>query len=444
MAYNLLSEQECLGERRRGHKTLREVFLARNHWGRFCKENAGRIRPAVIETVRKFLRGRTPELGCHAYYCDRCDAMKIVPHSCKSRFCPSCGKVATDIWAEKALSEILPVDYHHLVFTIPWQLRSLALANRNEFFNMMFRAAADSILEWFRRERKAVPGIYAVLHTFGSDLKVHSHLHLIVTGGGLSLDQTRWIPTSGGYLMPEKGLKKRWRYQIIAGLIRLNKARKLKMPRLKCDRRRRVNFRAVISVIAKLCWYVFIGAALAEIGMTVRYVARYRKRPTIAETRVFGFDGKKVSFYYKDYTNGGKPRVRRLKVEDFIARLIRPIPEKGFRMIRGYGILANRSRKTQLVRARQCLGAKGVPAPPEKIDWRARRMAQTGEDPLACPKCGREMKLLGYYFGFHEKLYAFCGVTPPGRIVTYEVRDNGILDEESYICMYELRSEETN
>ena len=143
------------------------------HWWEFVRTYGKWIRPVVFENVRKVLACRTPVLGCHMYRCDQCGQIKLVPHSCKSRFCPTCGKHATDVWSEQVLNRLLDVPYHHLVVAIPWQLRTLVLMNRESGLNLLVSAAVEAIQQWARDVMKMRMGIMVVIHTFGSDIKWH-------------------------------------------------------------------------------------------------------------------------------------------------------------------------------------------------------------------------------------------------------------------------------
>lgn len=172
---------------------LAAIFAA--HWDEFVRSARQWIRPVVFETVRKIIACRTPALGCHLYTCPKCQRIEVVPHSCKSRFCPTCGKHATDRWSVGVLNDLLDVPYHHLVLAVPADLRSVLSFGRPATLSLLFRAATEALSQWARKYHGMRLGIVAVLHTFGSDLKWHPHLHLLVTEGGLSLDGCR-VPHS--------------------------------------------------------------------------------------------------------------------------------------------------------------------------------------------------------------------------------------------------------
>ena len=280
-------------------------IIFRLYWANYVKWYTGNIREVVYENVNKILKCRTPLLGFHMYKCMRCGRVRLMPHSCKSRFCNSCGKIMTDKWAEERLSDVLGVDYHHLVFTVPWQLRSITMANPKIMLSLMFKSVSVSLQSWTKKYGGYTPGIYCIVHTFGSDLKYHPHFHVLITAGGLSLDKKQWIDSPGDYLLPEKGLKKRFRYQVIKQIIKANDKGLLQMPYLKkqgCY----INLRGVISVISQLTWYIYIGARLLEFEVSIKYIGRYTKRPVIAETRIISCTEKWVIFMFKDYNQRGR------------------------------------------------------------------------------------------------------------------------------------------
>jgi hypothetical protein len=155
----------------------RIATILATHWWEFAKSAGVWIRPVVFENVRKVLACRTPALGCHVYRCPGCQHTELVPHSCKSRLCPTCGKHATDVWADRVLNDLLDVPYHHLVLSIPWQLRIVILMNRWDGLNLLVHAAKEAIAQWARDVKQMRMGMLLVLHTFGSDLKWHPHVH---------------------------------------------------------------------------------------------------------------------------------------------------------------------------------------------------------------------------------------------------------------------------
>lgn len=194
-----------------GSYTLKQIL--QEHWEPFKKKHGDRLRPSIVEEVEKVLACRDPlRQGYHVYRCPNgCSVERIVPHSCKSRFCSSCGKVMTDAWMATTLSRFLDVPYHHLVFTIPQELRNVFLYDRS-LLGILFTSAKDTVLEWCRDQAGYIPGIVMIMHTFGSDLKWNPHIHMLMTEGGLSLDRDRWIYNT---FIPWNVLKSRWKYHVV-------------------------------------------------------------------------------------------------------------------------------------------------------------------------------------------------------------------------------------
>jgi hypothetical protein len=185
------------------------------HWWTFIEQYGKWIRPVVFENVRKVLWCRSAALGFHVYSGLSCSYTRLVVHSCKSRFCPVCGKHRTDQWADELLNDLLAVPYHHVVLAVPKLMTYLFSLNRKVLLDIVCHAARESILDWGRKVKGMRMGLIMVVHTFGSQLNLHLHVHLIVTGGGLSLDGRRWIATDPRYLMNHGGLKRRWRYHLL-------------------------------------------------------------------------------------------------------------------------------------------------------------------------------------------------------------------------------------
>jgi hypothetical protein len=385
------------------------------HWWDFVRTYGRWIRPVVFDNVRKVLACRTAVLGCHVYECPSCDHVKLVPHSCKSRFCPTCGKHATDVWADGVLSELLDVPYHHLVLSTPWQLRQLFAMNRVVCLNLLVRAAVEAVQQWARDVKGMRMGIVAVIHTFGSDLKWHPHIHLIVTGGGLSLDGTKWIATDPRFLMHHSGLKKRWKYQVISRLRATHKLGAFRFPGEASFLAAYPAFARWIKKLWPFTWYAHIGASLLDPRFSIRYVGRYTKRAVLAEYRIRRYDGKYVTISFRDYAKGGKTSYKTMKVMTFIARLIHHIPDKHFPMIRHAGLFASRWKKTYLEAANAALGHDPQSSPPRQLpSWAERQQVLNGTSPLVCPKCNLPLVFVGAVFGpWHhvESLFIRAGIS---------------------------------
>ena len=417
-------------QRKRGSLNL--ALIVGKHWKQYIAWKEGKVRHGVFSHVRRMLSCRTPKLGLTLYRCTSCDAVRVVPHSCKSVACPSCGKVRTDQWCKELLSDIIDTAYRHLVFTLPWQLRLPIYDNRDRLLQVLFRAATDAVLslttgnpaplgrksqEWLagrmkkrrkkrgrgRRRRSFVPGIIAVLHTFGSDLKWNPHIHMIVTAGGLSPDGARWIAGAKRYLVPAPLLGTEWKLRVIEGIRRMHEQERLQCRRLRSDRRRRVDIDKLLGHVRKQRWRILIGPSLRTADQAVRYACRYSKRPVIAEWRLLNFRNRYVTFRFKDYHRGGAVGVKTLPVLVFMDRVFQHLPDANFRNVRQYGLFSTRRRGTSLPKARQLL-AQRKKRQPSPTTWEQRRKAAGEKRPLSCPRCGNEMVLWCLLFGHPDLL----------------------------------------
>lgn len=384
------------------------VLILANHWWDFVRSYGRWIRPVVFTTIRRILACRTPTLGCHLYECPECGDRRVVPHSCKSRFCPTCGKHRTDVWANEILGQLLPVPYHHLVLSVPWQLRPVILNNRVVGLGIVMRAALLSITDWAHKVHGMRMGVIGVLHTFGSDLRFHPHVHLIVTGGGLTFDGKRWITTNPKFLMAHGGLKQRWRYHVVRMFREAHKQGQLRFPGTSAPGAQYHVFNGLLRKLYTLTWYAHIGASLLDPRFTVRYIGRYTKRAVLAEYRITHYDGKVVRYQFKDYANGGKRSYKTLPVLAFIGRLIRHVPDEGFHTIRHAGLFATAHKREFLELARRALArterpraqpTQPQPEPPQT--WRDRQTAYRGADPFWCQACNCELVLVEIVFGPH-------------------------------------------
>lgn len=433
-------------------------MIIAKYWSQYVAWKQGRVRRGVFVRVSQMLACRTAKLGVTLYVCPGCEMVRVVPHSCNSVACPSCGMVRTDAWCAGLLSDILDVGYRHLVFTLPWQLRLPIFDNRKTLLDVLFRAASDAIQsltsgtpaplgtssqKWLAgrkshgwrhgrgpRRPLFVPGIIVVLHTFGSDLKWNPHLHVIVTAGGLTCDGGRWVHAPKRYLVPAPLLGTEWKLRVLQGVARAHRRQPLYCRRLRTDRRRRINIPEMLGHIRTLRWHILIGKTLCTAEKAVRYACRYTKRPVVAEGRILSLNAKGwVTFLYKDYHTGGATRTKSYPVLTFLDKVFQHFPDERFRQVRHYGIFSTRCRSTALPTARRLL-AQRKKRRPSPTTWEQRRKAAGNGSPLSCPQCGRQMLLWCLLFGSPDALARLLKLgsakerIPPDTVTTgAEVRD---------------------
>jgi hypothetical protein len=377
-----------------GPISLRQIFLDRRNWLRFWAYYILTLRWSIVYNVARMLACQTGRLGWHSYRCSQCGLTVRVRHTCKSRFCSRCGVLAADRWVERTLSKLLPVDYQHLVFSVPFDLRPWLAANRQVGLDILFGAVKDTLLD-FAKSAGYRPGIVLVLHTFGSDLKWHPHIHVLITAGGLSLDNSRWLNRC---FLPQKAIRPMFRHRLLTALRKASEANLLKAPPKQKFLRAPAAFSSWLSQFFTREFYVHFSRTLENPRRTVGYVGRYGRRPVIAEHRILAYDGKTVTFRYKDYLTGNLAATMQLPTSEFIARLVRHIPDANFRILRYAGIFSTRVRTKLLAIARQRLSAPQPTPPPQPVPWHLRRLRSTGSDPLVCPRCHVALAFAGFSF----------------------------------------------
>ena len=302
---------------------------------------------------------RTPALGGHVDQCDRCGYRKISYCSCRNRHCPKCHERARALWLEQRAAELLPVEYFHVVFTLPQRLAPLALQNQRLIYGILFRAAAETLLQLGADPRHlgARIGFLAVLHTWGQNLNHHPHLHCVVPGGGIALDQRRWISCRRQFLFPVKVLSRLFRAKFVAYLKTAFRDGKLGFHgELKSLRDRR-NFVEWLSRVAGTEWVVYAKPPFGGPRQVLKYLARYTHRVAISNQRLISLENDRVTFRWKNYARGNQPATMTLQAVEFVRRFLLHVLPRGFVKVRHFGLLANRGRRRNLALCRKLLVA---------------------------------------------------------------------------------------
>ena len=349
-------------------------------------------------------------MGYVQYCCTDCGEVHHILRSCGHRFCPTCGVVNTNKWAENTLSNLLNIKHHHVVVTLPAWLRPMAKRNAVLIYNLLFKASQRVIREWFDYKHHLTPGIISVLHTAGSDLKYHPHIHMIVTGGGMNDGQVSLL--EGEYLFAQSWFKSRFRWQFQQGLIAAYDEGDLKVA---YGHQKRAYFLSWLKKNNEKDWVVSIQAPLEDATSIVRYVGRYTKRACLSEYKIEEVGEDYISFRYNDYKNTpkgekAKEAVKRLHYVDFLDRLLQHVPEEGFVQVRYYGIYS--TSKQKLLPEEWRNSPKVVPSllveDGENIegDWENYRktyQAHYGRDPLWCEHCQRPLIYIQTVLPFTRK-----------------------------------------
>jgi len=382
-----------MGPRRRPKHDLAEIL--RQYLPIYLKDH--KLSPRQFKVVKAILSCRTAALGGHVMGCDNrgCGYTDQSYNSCGDRHCPKCQGVAQNKWLKKRLGEILPTGYFHVVFTIPGLLNDIALYNKSLFYNLLFKAATET-LKAFGRDPDylgAELGFLAILHTWGQTMTCHPHLHIIVPEGGVSVNKDgneRWveIPKKGKYLFPKKAMANLFRGKLVGALKKAYYKGKLHLADTKSELSDHRLFEAFIDQVVNRRWNVFAKPPFASPADVMTYLGRYTHRVAISNYRVLAVQGGCVTFAYKDYKDNATIKPMTLTVDEFIRRFLLHVLPSGYHKIRMYGFWANGNRAKNLERVRRLVlrNQSLLDFKDEIVD----KIIKTFSDfvPNQCPKCG--------------------------------------------------------
>lgn len=349
--------------------------------------HAGHLSLHQLKVMSAIEHCRTAALGGHVEACTDCGYWRIAYNSCRNRHCPKCQGAAARTWLAEREADLLPVGYFHVVFTLPAEVATIAFHNKAVIYDLLFRAASETMLTIAADPRHlgARIGITAVLHTWGSAMTHHPHVHMIVPGGGLSPDGQRWISSRPAFLLPVRVLGRLFRRLFLSRLIALHDAGRLAFYGALAQLAGRRAFLRHLSPVRKKRWVVYAKPPFAGPEAVLAYLSRYTHRVAISNSRLIAFDARGVTLRYKDYRRQGPDRqqVMTVSADEFIRRFLLHVLPRGFHRIRHYGLLASSTRKASLALARRLLAAE----PPTAG-------AESGEPVDArppCPCCGGRM-----------------------------------------------------
>ena len=332
---------------------------------------------------------RSAALGGHVERCEDCGHSRIAYNSCRNRHCPKCQGAAAQDWLAAREADLLPVGYFHVVFTLPAEISPIAYQNKPVVYDLLFRTAAETMLTIAADPKHlgARIGATAVLHSWGSAMTHHPHVHMIVPGGGISLDGARWVRCKPGFLLPVRVLSRLFRRLFLTALADAHTADRLAFFGEIASLRRREAFAAHLSPLRRKNWFVYAKPPFSGPEAVLAYLARYTHRVAIANSRLMALDERGVTFRYKDYRRNGQARYHTMTLgaDEFIRRHVLP---KGFHRIRHYGLLASASCKANIARARQLIAAPMRQVDP--VHHTADPDATTDHRP-PCPCCGGRM-----------------------------------------------------
>ncbi len=371
-------------------QALEIADIFRRHGPAWRSTHAGHVSLAQLKAMSAIETCRTAALGGHLEGCEDCGHRRIAYNSCRNRHCPRCQGAAAREWLAAQEADLLPVGYFHVVFTLPAEVADIAFHNKAVVYDLLFKAASETMMTIAADPRHlgARIGITAVLHTWGSAMTHHPHIHMIVPGGGISLDGARWVSSKPAFLLPVRVLGALFRRLFLTRLFELHTAGRLQFFGDQSGLNDQRAFARHLAPVKKKKWVVFAKPPFSGPEAVLAYLSRYTHRVAISNHRLISFDEAGVRFRYKDYRRSGADRHRTmtLHADEFIRRFLVHVLPQGFHRIRHYGLLASAGRKANVARARELLAVPMTDEP-------AAPNAPSDPKP-PCPCCGGRMVVI--------------------------------------------------
>lgn len=354
--------------------------------------NAGHLSLGQLKVMSAIENCRTAALGGHVAACEKCDHIHIAYNSCRNRHCPKCQGAAAKDWLAARQAELLPVEYYHVVFTLPAQIADIAYQNKAVIYAILFKAAAETLITIADDPKHlgARIGLTAVLHTWGSALTHHPHVHCVVPGGGISGDD-KWVSCRAGFFLPVRVLSRLFRRLFLEKLTAAHDAGRLQFFGNHSHLGDAKAFADYLRPVRKIEWVVYAKRPFAGPEAVLAYLSRYTHRVAIANSRLISCDNKGVTFKWKDYRQKGQTRYKTMTLEtgEFIRRFLIHVLPLGFHRIRHYGLFANARRAQNLMQMRQLLGVVARQQEAKTDDVTNDNEPQILAHP--CPWCGGRM-----------------------------------------------------
>jgi hypothetical protein len=380
-------------------QALEVADIFRDHGPAWRAAQAGHLSLGQLKVMSAIEHCRTPLLGGHVEQCDACGHIQIAYNSCRNRHCPKCQGAAAQQWLAAREADLLPVEYYHVVFTLPAAIADIAYHNKRVVYGLLMQVAAETLLTIAADPEHlgARIGLTAVLHTWGSAMTHHPHVHCIVTGGGLSRDGERWVACRPGFFLPVRVLSRLFRRRFLEQLGAAHRAGDVAFFGEHAYLAAPEAFTAWLAPLRRQEWVVYAKAPFAGPEAVLAYLSRYTHRVAIANRRLIADDDQGITFTWKDYRAHGRCRRKRMTLtpEEFMRRFLLHVLPSGFHRIRHYGVLANAARVQNLERARALLSTPAnpvlaIPLAPEPAE---------SSDPSAstvrpCPCCGAPLRII--------------------------------------------------
>jgi len=377
-----------------GRPALEVADIFRAHGSAWRQMQQGHLSLGQLKVMSAIEQCRSAALGGHVLRCEACEQVQIAYNSCRNRHCPKCQASAARRWLEARQADLLPVEYYHVVFTLPAPIAAIAYSNKAVIYDLLFAVAAETLrtIAADPKHLGAEVGATLVLHTWGSALTHHPHVHGIVPGGGLATDGERWVRCRLGFFLPVRVLSRLFRRRFLEELEQAHRVGRLQFFGEEAALANAQAFAQWLAPLRAREWVVYAKRPFAGPAAVLTYLSRYTHRVAISNRRLLALDERGVTFRWKDYRATGKTRYKAmtLAVDEFIRRFLLHVLPTGFHRIRHYGLLANASRREHLAQARELLQvtpAVEAPSPPQ---------TSTSIVPptFICPHCGAAMRVV--------------------------------------------------
>jgi hypothetical protein len=376
-----------------GRPALEVADIFRAHGPAWRQAQHGHLSVGQLQVMSAIEQCRSAALGGHLLRCDACEQVQLAYNSCRNRHCPKCQARAARRWLEARQADLLPVDYYHVVFTLPAPISAIAYYNKTLLYDLLFAVAAETLrtIAADPKHLGAQVGVTLVLHTWGSALTHHPHVHGIVPGGGLAPDGERWVACKPGFFLPVRVLSRLFRRRFLEELDAAHRAGRLQFFGEYAELADARVFAAWLTPLRAVEWVVYAKRPFAGPAAVLAYLSRYTHRVAIANSRLLSMDEHGVTFRWKDYRAKGSTRHKTMTLDpdEFMRRFLLHVLPGGFHRIRHYGLLANAGRREHLAQARQLLHV--VPTAPPPAD--AAPVA-CGQPTFVCPHCGAAMLII--------------------------------------------------
>lgn len=365
---------------------LQEIFIRSGE--EFRSNNV--LSPVQLKAMRAIEQCCTAEMGSHSYRCENCGHVEVVYNSCRNRHCPRCQWIKQQMWVDHVKSQLLPIRYFHVVFTMPEALNHLVMINHRLMYDFLFEAS------WHALNRAAnnpsflgaQTGSLAVLHTWGQTLSLHPHIHMLVPAGGLDPDGWQWVRSSKKFFVPVRALSRIFRACYVRLLTEAIREGKLELPEKRTER---ITPEILKKELYKTDWVVYCKKCFAGPGQVITYLGRYTHRVAISESRIKEADENHVLFRWKDYNDHNRQKLMGLKTPEFIRRFMLHILPSGFYKIRYFGIFACVNRATKLSQCFELLGCMPIQSTLAGLEAISVILLLTGKQINLCPICGTEL-----------------------------------------------------